>query len=201
MPTPINTKRGRREGRVGPHAPAGAWPCGRSFGCGVRLLPGDREPGWDLLHIAQGLVAGKMQESREPSGMVSGSQRGFRQNPSSAPGHRCLSSAHMGRPLVSPETVHTDGPTAPLLHGCLPCGMALRALTVLQAIPVYAMCLGACLAVGLPQPLSPGLAHCSSYFCDLVFTRWFHACITQSWLLALAPVLVKPLRVCSDTGS
>lgn len=39
MPTPINTKRGRGEGRLGPGAPTTWWPCGWFPGCGVSLLP------------------------------------------------------------------------------------------------------------------------------------------------------------------
>lgn len=120
--------------------------------------------------MAQGLVAGKMKENREPSGMVSGSQRGFRQNPRSAPIAQMPVLCPHGsclHPLVPPETVHTDGPPAPLSHSCIPGGMASRALTVLRAVPLYAVCLGPCLAMGPPQTLSPCLVHCSSYFCDL----------------------------------
>lgn len=155
MPTPINTKRARGEGRVGPGAPTTVQPCGRFFGCGMRLLPEDREPGWALLPLAQGLVAGKMQESREPSGMISGSQRGFRQNPSGAPGAQMpVLCPHGSCPhlLVPPETVHSDGPPVPLPHDCPPCGMASR--SSLSCRPYLCMpCVWVCASLwDLPNP-------------------------------------------------
>lgn len=97
--------------------------------------------------------------------------------------------------LMPPETADAHRPPAPLLHSCPPRVMASRGLTVRVSG------FSAWLWAGPPQPLFPCLDHCSSCFCDCVFTCWFGGCITPSWLLALDPVLVKPLRVCSGTRS
>lgn len=141
--------------------------------------------------------------SLETRGVLGRTPEVFYASPQSTGAFPSLPTLVMPPRLVPPETADAHRPPASLLHSCPPHVMASRGLTVLQAIAVCAVLSGfsVWLWAGPPQPLFPCPDHCSSCFCDCVFTCWFGGCITSSWLLALDPVLVKLLRVCSGTRS
>ena len=106
----------------------------------------------------------------------------------------------MPPPLVSPETTCANRPPAPLFHSCPPHVTASRGPHC-PAVHMHMCCVSGVSGwpwMGPSQPPFPCPDHCSSCFCGHLSTCWLGGCVTRSWLLALDPVLVKHLRVCSD---
>lgn len=156
--------------------------------------------------MTQGAVAGKVQGSKEASGLVSGNQRGFMQHPrgllTQSSQSRCLSfSVHIG---------HAATPLVPLKQPTLTGHQALGSTGVLHmqrlqgplpsCRPMWAVFLGPrAWPWTCPHLCSLCPDHGSCSFRALVFTCWLGGCITHSWFITLDPGRIKPLGFCWDT--